>query len=633
MMNRQLAALLAPMLLATGCGDFATAPDRTPAELRVSPDSVLLLTGEAAEFQVELVDESGAVYQTIPAWSGPLWSSDRPDRVDLSGGRVTPLLGGEQTLTVELAGLQERVVLRANPAEMSVSVPLLHITQGVQRTGGGVPIIAGRDGLLRVVVNGDDENYYRPRVRATFYDRGAATHSVEMELEAGGLPTSLKEGDLLLSYDAEVPGDILQPGVSLVVEVDPDGGVPAAAGSTLRIPQSGTLDLRVREVPPFRLRMVPVELAANGGRSSRLTPSYAQEVVRLTADIFPFGAFDMDVRAPYTTSVRLDNTRDSWEKLLNEIRLLRWDDGSTRYYYGGFDRPGGIGIGGIAYVGFPAGIGMEDRPDVIAHEIGHTLNLPHAPCGGPAGVDRDYPYPQAYVGQYGYDRTSGRLQAPFDRFDLMSYCEPVWISDYNYEKVIAYRATSVYDALSADGATERSSAKEQTLVVRGGVSDGELQLAPALEWRGRVALPPRSGRYLLEGLDAAGAVIFSFSLEPQGLDHTESSHFLVAVPAGMAQPDRLSRLRLSGPEGVVERVRSSRQFGPLPEVRLDAAGGRVASWDSAAFPLAVVRDRRTGLIRAMSETGTLAMPGGPASDFDVVLSDGLGTRDALMVQP
>lgn len=632
MQKRHLPTLLLPLLAATACGDLSTEPTRTPTELRVSPEMVRLLTGEAAEFQVELVDENGEVYETIPTWAPPVWSSDRPGRVELSGGTITPVRGGEQTLQVELAGLEATTVLRANPSVLGVSVPMVHITQSVQRAGGDVPVIAGRQGLLRVVVNGDDENYYRPRARATFYHGETPVHSTEMALgEVEGLPTTLIEGDLALSYDAHVPGEILQPGVSVVIEVDPEGVVPARRGSTLRIPEAGTLELEVREVSPFRLTLVPVDQGTNRLRS-RFTPTYAAQILRLTNDIFPFAEFDIHVRDPYVTEARLDHVNDrgepeGWYQLIQEIRFLRLDDGSTRYYYGGFDRPRGANIAGLGYIGYPVAIGMDDRANVIAHEIGHTLNLRHAPCGNPSGPDRSYPYRDGIIGQYGYDRTREHLRDR-ETYDLMSYCSPIWISDYNYEKVIAYRDTSEFDGASAD-LNNNVAGEQRTLVILGGVVDGELQLEPALDWKSRVTVPSRGGRYTLEGLDAGGSVIFSLSLEPEALDHAGTAQFLVALPVGMAEPDRLERLRLSGPEGVVERARSSRMFQHLPEVRLD---GRVARWNSSAFPLAVVRDPGTGLIRAMSRTGEVALPESTAADFEVLLSDGLATRPARVMQ-
>lgn len=646
------ATLILACLAGSACSDFATAPDRTPTELRVTPDAVLLTEGESAAFQVEVLDQHGEPFDAIPSWAPPFWSTTAPELIELDGrGNARGLAGGESTALVEVAGLTVEAVVRTNPAELDLEVPFVYVTQSVQRTTGEVPLIADRPGLLRVYVQGGGVNFFRPLVRATFHNGGEIVHTADLSLENIGIPETRDEGDLTLSYDADIPGSVLQPGVTVSVEVDPEGIVPATAESVLRVPATGGLALDVRDVTTFRLRMVPVHQAMNG-RNSRLNTSYARQVTRLTNDIFPFGEFDLDVRDPYVTEQRLD-TDAGWYNLIDEIRLLRWDDGSPRYYYGGFDRPPGTNIGGLGYVGYPVAIGMEDRPDVIAHEVGHTLGLPHAPCGNVSNGDPAYPYRNGFVGQYGYDRSSRRLLQPFESYDLMSYCDPIWISDYNYQKVLAYRDTSEFDVESAALAQSTSTAAAPAtpagsgsagegpmLLVRGGVFDGRLRLEPALEWNGPAALPTRDGRYTLEGLDAAGSVLFTLSLEPAELDHGGNSQFLVALPAERAQVDRLARLRLAGPEGVVERGRSGAAFATVPEVRVERVAARgagvpqahVGSWDPAAFPMAVVRDRETGLIRAMARSGTITIPGDDSDRFEVLLSDGLATRAARMVQ-
>ena len=644
-MHRPLPAILLLAVAAAACSDLSTAPDRVPAGLRVVPDTLWLTAGESSAFQVEVLDQDGEPYAVIPTWSAPTWHSSVPDVIEVdAAGRARGLQPGQSHARVEVAGMSTGGVVLVNPTEIGVTVPFMHVTQSVQRRQGDVPLVEGRDGLLRVYVRGDGLNYFRPKARATFYHEETAVHEADLMLEGPGLPEAVNELDLTLSYDLEVPGWVLRPGVRLVVEVDPDGILPTVAGSVLRVPETGSMPLDVVAVPPFRLRMVPVTQSGNG-RTSRLTASYAERMTRLTNDIFPFGAFDMDVREPYVTAAGL-GTDEGWYQLIEEIALLRWDDGSSRYYYGGFDRPPGTNIGGLGYVGYPVAIGMDDQPEVIAHEIGHTLNLPHAPCGNPAGADASYPYSGGRTGQVGYNRSAGTLEPP-TRYDLMTYCDPIWISDYNYRNVLDYRATSEFDLRAGEGSgtlagagTAARAPEGRVLVIRGGVRDGGLRLEPALEWTGPVTLPEPGGRYRLEGLDAAGATIFSVSLEPRRLDHRgDDAQFLVALPLEAAEPVRLARLRLRGPEGMVERTRTGGSLPARPQLRVgsgvpwapSATADPVARWDVGSFPLAVVRSRATGAIRGMSRTGEIVIPEG-GGDMEVLLSDGLGTRPAILVR-
>jgi hypothetical protein len=66
---------------------------------------------------------------------------------------------------------------------------------------------------------------------------------------------------------------------------------------------------------------------------------------------------------------------------------------------------------------------------------------------------------------------------------------------------------------------------------------------------------------------------------------------------------------------------------------MGAAARAEAAWDAAAYPLAVVRDSDTGLIRAMSRSGRVTIPADmDAGRVDVLLSDGLRTHRANVVQ-
>ena len=76
-------------------------------------------------------------------------------------------------------------------------------------------------------------------------------------------------------------------------------------------------------------------------------------------------------------------------------------------------------------------------PGVIAHELGHNLSLRHAPCG--TRGDPSFPYPDGSIGAWGYDfRDGGRLVRHSTR-DLMSYCDPQWISDYHFTNALRFR--------------------------------------------------------------------------------------------------------------------------------------------------------------------------------------------------
>ena len=72
----------------------------------------------------------------------------------------------------------------------------------------------------------------------------------------------------------------------------------------------------------------------------------------------------------------------------------------------------------------------------LAHEVGHLVGRPHAPCGGPAGPDPWYPtfgsYGPASIGEFGVDIATLDIMDPATFRDFMSYCGPAWISPYQY---------------------------------------------------------------------------------------------------------------------------------------------------------------------------------------------------------
>ncbi len=78
--------------------------------------------------------------------------------------------------------------------------------------------------------------------------------------------------------------------------------------------------------------------------------------------------------------------------------------------------------------------------DTFVHEIGHTQGRAHSPCDAP-GADNDYPYPDADIGIWGFDTINNLYYSPTSRKDYMSYCNPVWVSDYVYLQVYPFIST------------------------------------------------------------------------------------------------------------------------------------------------------------------------------------------------
>ena len=420
-----------------------------------------------------------------------------------------------------------------------------YLTQAVQSLKHPVPLVAGEEALLRVFVTTQaGEEVPMPDVKAVFYMDGAEVQTVDIPGGGISVPQHLDEGDLSASATAMVPGSIVMPGLEIVVNIDPVGALDPALGVRSRIPPTGRLPVEVRYLPPFDLTLVPFLYTDFPDRSvvtetEHLTAE--SDLFRLTRNILPVREFHLTVREPVWTS--FDPIGENMGLLLRETQMVRTMDGATGNYMG-ILRDGGAGRANLPGPVSVSGLGGG----LMAHELGHNMNLRHAPCGGADGPDPNYPNPDGSIGAWGYDLLKGTLVSP-DTPDLMSYCGPRWISDYHFTKALNYRVLQAQNMSSASLYTSSPSARN--LLLWGGVNErGELVLEPAFAVDAPAALPDLDGPYLIEGEARDGGVLFRLSFGMPEISHGEGGVFAFILPARSDWPDRLARITLSGPEGV-----------------------------------------------------------------------------------
>ena len=484
-----------------------------------------------------------------------------------------------------------------NPAEVGLSLPVVYLTQAIQRPAGDVPLIAGRDALLRVFLASDESGaFFEPEVVATLTRGGREVHRAVMERDGDLLETVPDESDLRNSYNAVIPGEHIRAGLELVIEADPGGTVPLAPGSEVRFPASGAAALNVIEVPPMELTVVPVLEAAEPDSSIfEWTDNIADDSpeVGLLRHSFPFGEFSARSRETYVTSLDLTSDDGQWGLVL-EMEALRALDNGTGYYYAAAASVNGD-VWGRARLAAWASIGKA-RDTELAHEVGHSLDLRHAPCGGAPGTDPDFPYPNGGIGAWGYDFRDGSVVSRERRRDIMGYCyEQGWLSDYYFEKVIEYRERVEADRARALIAARRP--HSEVLVLWGGVVGGVPRLEPAFRATMAARLPEAAGPYAIEGTGDGGDLEFSLAFTP-GEDKFGDKYFFFAIPIEAGWADSLDRITLIGPEGTMSlgtdedravtvvtdpatgsvRALLRDWDGPLP-----AAAGRAADLDVATF--------------------------------------------------
>ncbi len=481
-----------------------------------------------------------------------------------------------------------------NPDQVTVSLPMVYLTQSVQTPSRHVRLVANRGALLRAFVTAEEpRGFFEPEVVAVFTGpQGGEVHRVVMTRDANQIPAEAEEGDLELSYNAVIPAEIVIPGVEMVVEVDPEGTVPLTAESETRFPDEGSNSLNVVEVPPMLLTLVPVMDAAEPDTSVlgwvRGISADSPEVA-LLKHAFPFAEFSVRPHSAYYTSLDL-TTKSGQVSLAGELEALRASEGDTGYYYGVV-----ANLGSIAGWGqLPGWVSMGvTRPTTLAHEVGHNLSLRHAPCGGPSGVDPAFPYRDGSIGVWGFDFRNGSVVPPDRGKDIMTYCRSLpWLSDFHFGRVIDHRAQLAGGVASAPLAA--SNAPSDMLVLWGGAVDGELWIEPVFSMHAAARLPETRGPYRIRGTASDGGALFSLAFTPTE-DEYGGKHFFFTVPIEADWEDSLERITLTGPEGLAY---------------VDQADER---------RITVVTERGTGRIRAILRDWEGAPPGvlSDAADLEV----------------
>ena len=129
----------------------------------ISPADARFTVGDVGKLTVTVFDEEGQVIPGPPSWAPPDWQVSDPAKIDFAtDGSFTALDNGEVRIGAGLAGLRGTGVL-ISPSRVELSAPVVYVNQAIQNLEGSVPLIAGRDALLRVFVTGDQVSYYEPR--------------------------------------------------------------------------------------------------------------------------------------------------------------------------------------------------------------------------------------------------------------------------------------------------------------------------------------------------------------------------------------------------------------------------------------------------------------------------------------
>ncbi len=422
---------------------------------------------------------------------------------------------------------------------------LAYLVQPVQDWDYPVSLIADREALLRVFVlatRANDENI--PEVVATFYVDDEETHKETIASKSGPIPTEVDEGSLAKSSNADIPASAIEPGLEVVIEIDPDGELDDELLVTRRIPSEGRMPIGVDEHSDFELTVIPFLLEDDPDSSvidiadDMEDEQEDHEYLQDTYDLLPMATLSAVAHEPVETDS--DNAFD----IIAEVIAMRKSEDGEGHWTGMIADIGG-NIAGVAQT---PGWSSAVVPDAstIAHELGHNLSLRHAPCGGAGNPDPLFPDADGQIGSYGYDHRDEEVVEP-DAYDVMGYCShrDYWISEYHASKAAGYRRSQSFERrIRIDG---------PALLLWGGVDEeGELVLKPAFVVDAKSAVVPMPGPYSLTGRDGDGRALFSLSFEMDRLsDLGDAKAFAHLLPVEAGWRGALASIELSGPEGEV----------------------------------------------------------------------------------
>lgn len=341
-------------------------------------------------------------------------------------------------------------------AAPGVSLNRVTINQGVScelMKGGNevtdsVPVAASRAGLLRVFYSTDSRYNGQPVVARLTFSGGAV---LEQELSLGA---ESNEAQLGSTINFELPADKLTVGGSYRVDLVQQGLAedeePAA-----RFPQNEKDLASLQANPSSKLKIVLVPVVYYGDGSGRQPDVSAGQVEKYRAEflaMYPVSDVEISVRNPIQWDSTVAPGGSGWSNLLNAVQSVRAQDGadSTTYYYGVFKPAASVQSycagGCVQGLGFLAnktsapyrvaiGIGYSGlrSVEVALHELGHNHGREHAPCG--VSGDPSYPHAKGKIGRFGYHSGTKQFFAPNQYADVMSYCDPAWISDYTYSAI------------------------------------------------------------------------------------------------------------------------------------------------------------------------------------------------------
>ncbi|GAB4195980.1 MAG: hypothetical protein OHK0022_13110 [Roseiflexaceae bacterium] len=426
----------------------------------------------------------------------------------------------------------------------------IEVTQAIQCETNMIPLVAGRPAIARVYIAVAGSEAPVPGVTALLYASrdGALLPGAPLSpYNPGGqisAPPAPDREQAEHTLNFLLPAEWLAAGqITLWAEVNPQRTVAEERFDDNR---SEEQNLTLHTVPDLRVVLVPIAYQPGGtGPVYRPTMDASNDYgMGKIESMFPIASIQRQVHSEYLVTSDL-SIPENWGTLLSEVAEMRsrelpsWS--TFVFYYAvvpGFrPRP----MDGIGYIGGTlAAVGVESVYSIAAHEFGHNLGLWHTECFRPAPPhEKGFPRIDGTIGQTAVDLYTREIMSA-KRYDMMSYCYPQWISDYNYMRL--------FQIMRKKGAVPQiQTAPQDALVLSGRISaDGQsgllhyavpLSVTTALE-------QAAAGDYRVELRDSSGALLLSRSFAPDQLSHRPNRLSPLTFSVKVPRPDDLARVEL-----------------------------------------------------------------------------------------
>jgi uncharacterized repeat protein (TIGR01451 family) len=453
-------------------------------------------------------------------------SGQTPAALDVSvnpAGLAAGLHAATLNVTDVSHSVQVRVYLNVvDEGGEAIELSALEVTQGVQNLLNEVRLAANRPTYVRAHVRSRGEQAVENvTARLIGWRDGASIGQIGLVNDKNAVdvlsqPSRAVRDDSFLFH---LPESWLTGVVSLTLE-----GVshPIACRDHNDIPNDCQITASFEPAPALPVQFI----YANGANDNQRDCA-----VKAINSLLPAPELAISV-SPAT--LHYEGTRNNLVVLEDVTRLWREAGSPNVHYFGLFPYVSGS-ASGLAYI--PGSTAMGDyadwAPALVPHELAHNFGLGHAPCGV-SDADPNYPYPEARIsGQldgveafYGFDIYDGTIYGPETK-DLMSYCQPAWISGWTSNKFL--------DALKARHAAARrvqasvmAAAGSELTFVSGRISSAQTASIDSV-W-GIVAqgdIPaPAPGEYSLRFEDSQGQAIVTTSF---GLSRASDQGFVPQI--------------------------------------------------------------------------------------------------------